>query len=375
MGLSGGSTMNKNQQLQATASNYQPQTSITSEPEWVGQDQLNPPTHIELQRVAERFAVAVTPAMRDAIDPTNPDDPLAKQFLPDVRELNEYSNELSDPIGDESHSPVTGIVHRYPDRLLLTPIRVCPVYCRFCFRREHVGNNAPAMLTQEELQTAISYIREHTEIWEVILSGGDPLLMSPRRLRDIIEQLEAIEHVKIIRIHTRVPVVDPDRISTDLIKALQSNKAVYVVLHSNHPNEMTPAAQKACAQLVNSGLPMLSQSVLLKGINDNPDTLEKLMRTLVENRIKPYYLHHPDRARGTHHFRTSIDAGQKLMADLRGRVSGLCQPEYVLDIPGGAGKTPVGPQWIEPNGTDGYTVTDYNGAAHQYMDDTPDKAI
>jgi lysine 2,3-aminomutase len=227
------------------------------------------------------------------------------------------------------------------------------------------------MLSPDELQTALNYIREHTEVWEVILSGGDPLLMSPRRLQEIITALENIAHVKVIRIHTRVPVVDPTRVSAVLVDALKCSKPVYVVLHSNHPRELTADARSACARLVDNGLPMLSQTVLLKGINDNPETLEELMRTLVENRIKPYYLHHADRARGTGHFRTTIKEGQELVRELRGRISGLCQPDYVLDIPGGAGKAPIGPQWIVACDDHVYTVTDYCGDTHSYMDKPP----
>jgi lysine 2,3-aminomutase len=332
---------------------------------------LDPQERTQLEQVAGRFAVAITPQMLDLIEPSNPHDPLAKQFVPDVLELRDHADELGDPIGDEQHSPVTGIVHRYPDRLLLTPVKVCPVYCRFCFRREHVGSNAEAMLAPEELQAALDYIKNHNEVWEVILSGGDPLLMSPRRLREIIRALEQIDHVKVIRIHTRVPVVDPGRVSEKLLSALKCSKPVYVVLHSNHANELSTNAKQACAMLVDNGIPMLSQTVLLKGINDDPATLEALMRTLVENRVKPYYLHHADRARGTSHFRTTIKEGQELMRELRGRVSGLCQPEYVLDIPGGAGKVPIGPNWLEANGGKGYKITDYNGCNHQYMDTHP----
>jgi lysine 2,3-aminomutase len=227
------------------------------------------------------------------------------------------------------------------------------------------------MLSPDELQTAFNYIRTHSEVWEVILSGGDPLLMSPRRLQEIISTLEQIDHVKVIRIHTRVPVVDPARITESLVSALKCSKPVYVVLHSNHPNELSDNAKQACATLVDNGIPMLSQTVLLKDINDDPATLEALMRTLVENRVKPYYLHHADRARGTSHFRTTIKEGQELMQELRGRVSGLCQPEYVLDIPGGAGKVPIGPNWLEANDDNGYQITDYNGCNHQYTDTHP----
>jgi len=327
-----------------------------------------------LHEVANRFSVAITPPMLDLIDPANPTDPIALQFMPDERELQESPSELIDPIGDQQHSPVKGIVHRYPDRLLLTPIKVCPVYCRFCFRREQVGSNADKTLSNEELNTALNYIRDHKEVWEVILSGGDPLILSPRRLQKIISELEQIDHVKVIRIHTRVPVVEPERINDDLLKALTTNKAVFVVLHSNHVTEITPAATAACARIINHGIPMLSQTVLLRGINDDAATLAALLRTLVENRIKPYYLHHADRARGTAHFRTTVAEGQQLMRELRGHVSGLCQPEYVLDIPGGAGKSPLGPQWIKPAADGSYDVTDYTGKPHRYTDDSNDNA-
>lgn len=321
-----------------------------------------------LALVASRFAVAITEPMQDLVDPADPNDPIAKQFMPDVRELYEHIDELHDPIGDDIHSPLPGIVHRYPDRLLLTPIRVCPVYCRFCFRRETVGQQGSGLLDANQLEGALDYIRAHKEVWEVILSGGDPLLLSPRRLQKIVAELNRIDHVKVIRIHTRVPVVDPERIIPELISALKQDKALFVVLHTNHPRELTDDALQACAQLIDHGIPMLSQSVLLKDINDDSTVLEELLRTLVENRIKPYYLHHADRARGTSHFRTSIEEGQGLIRQLRGRLSGLCQPEYVLDIPGGYGKVPVGPQWISQSATAVYSVNDHQGRPHDYSD-------
>ena len=319
--------------------------------------------------VADRYAVAITPVMKDLIDPFDPDDPIARQFVPDLQELEESDTELPDPIGDLSNSPVKGIIHRYPDRLLLIPLKICPVYCRFCFRREQVGHFADTTLNDQELEAALDYIRAHDEVWEVILSGGDPLILSPRRLRRIIQSLNNIDHVKVIRIHTRVPVVSPERVNNDLIQALESPRALFVVLHTNHTKELTPAATKACARLIDNGFPMLSQSVLLRGVNDDTDTLETLLRTLVENRIKPYYLHHPDKARGTSHFSTSLQEGRQLVRELRGRVSGLCQPEYILDIPGGAGKVPSGPEWIKSSG-DNYVVTDYRGNEHRYTDKT-----
>ncbi len=319
----------------------------------------------ELHQVTEQFSVAVTPAMLDLMDSSDRDDPIARQFVPDRRELDDHPLDLSDPIGDETHAPLKGIVHRYPDRLLLLPVRVCAVYCRFCFRRETVGANEAAALTPHELETAINYIRTHKEVWEVILSGGDPLTLSPRRLADIVDALNGIDHVKVIRIHTRIPVVAPERINKELVSALRTDKPVYVVLHTNHARELTEAALSACDQLTDSGIPVLSQSVLLKGINDNAATLETLFRKLVANRIRPYYLHHADRAPGTAHFRTTVEDGQRIMKELRGRVSGLCLPEYVLDIPGGHGKSPLEPQWAAVNAR-GMTVTDFKGQPHRY---------
>jgi lysine 2,3-aminomutase len=322
-----------------------------------------------LAPVAERYAVAVTPAMAALIDRTDPADPIARQFVPDPRELVTTPSENADPIGDGAHSPVEGIVHRYPDRVLLKAVHVCPVYCRFCFRREMVGPRGLGTLSPEALEAALDYIAAHSEIWEVILTGGDPLVLSPRRLGEITERLAAIEHVKVVRFHTRVPVVDPNRVDEQLIAALAaSGKATYVALHANHPRELTAEARAGCARLVDAGIVMISQSVLLRGVNDDPEVLAELMRALVETRIKPYYLHHPDLAPGTSHFRVTIAEGQALAAALRGRLSGLCQPTYVLDIPGGHGKTPIAAGMIEDRGGGCYSVSDFRGMAHPYED-------
>ena len=208
-----------------------------------------------------------------------------------------------------------------------------------------------------------AYIASDPGIWEVILTGGDPFMLSPRRIAGVTERLSAIPHVKILRWHTRVPVADPARVTSDLVAALtSSHKTVYVALHANHPRELTSDAQSACARIVDAGIPMLSQTVLLKGVNDDPEILATLMRAFVEARIKPYYLHHPDLAPGTSHFRMSIEEGQAIVRQLRGRLSGLAQPTYVLDIPGGHGKVPVGSGYIEEDGR----VIDPAGSAHKY---------
>ena len=319
-----------------------------------------------LDAVAARYAVAITPALAELIDVADPADPIARQFVPSAEELDTRPEELADPIGDEAHSPVEGIVHRYPDRVLLKPVHVCAVYCRFCFRREMVGPGKAEALSPTALQAALDYIRARPGIWEVILSGGDPLVMSPRRLRDIAAALAAIEHVRVIRIHTRLPVADPEKITPELVEALRvPGKATWLVLHANHARELTAAARAACGRIVDAGVPVLSQSVLLRGVNDDPATLEALLRALVETRIKPYYLHHGDLAPGTSHLRTSVAEGQALMRALRGRVSGLAQPTYVLDIPGGHGKSPIGPSYLAED--DGQTlVEDWQGVKHRY---------
>ncbi|PKU26403.1 lysine-2,3-aminomutase-like protein [Telmatospirillum siberiense] len=318
------------------------------------------PRMAEIEAVAERYAVAITPALADLIDPTDPNDPIARQFIPDTRELTATPAERADPIGDDSHSPVKGIVHRYPDRVLLTPILHCPVYCRFCFRREKVGGEE-AVLGDGEMAAALDYIRAHRTIWEVVITGGDPLMLPSSRLAEMVRALDAITHVRTIRFHSRVPVSDPDRIGQPLLDALQSETALWVAVHCNHARELSEAARAACRRLTRAGIPLISQTVLLKDVNDSPAALEELMRALVAARIKPYYLHHLDLAHGTDHFRVPIAAGQDLMRHLRGRVSGLCQPSYVLDIPGGHGKAPIGPVYL-----DGDRVEDWQGGRHRY---------
>ena len=319
----------------------------------------------ELEAVAARYAVSITPAMAELIDPADPRDPIARQFLPTVAELTTTPDESADPIGDDVHSLVKGVVHRYPDRVLLKPTHVCAVYCRFCFRREVVGPGGEGTLTQEELDAAFAYIAATPAIWEVIVTGGDPLILSPRRLRALGERLAAIAHVKVVRFHTRVPAVDPQAVTPELVEALKaSGKAVFVALHANHPHELTPDARAACARLIDAGIPMVSQSVLLKGVNDDPSTLEALMRAFVETRIKPYLLHHGDYAPGTGHLRTTVAEGQTLMRALRGDLSGLAQPTYVLDIPGGHGKSPIGPNYVQAG-----AVIDPWGGSHPYPPD------
>ncbi|MBU2581740.1 MAG: lysine-2,3-aminomutase-like protein [Alphaproteobacteria bacterium] len=324
-----------------------------------------------LREVAERYAIAVTPAMAALIDDSDPADPMARQFIPSIAELDRRPDERDDPIGDNDKSPVRGIVHRYRDRVLLKAVGICPVYCRFCFRREMVGPQHGDALDEAALDQALDYIAHHNEIWEVILTGGDPLILSPRRIANLTHRLSAISHVKVIRWHTRVPAVAPQMVTDELVAALASSRpTAFLALHANHPMELTEAARQACRRLSSAGISLVSQTVLLRGVNDDAETLEALMRGFVEFGIKPYYLHHPDLAPGTGHFRVPLETGRRIMAELRRRLSGLAMPTYVLDIPGAHGKVPVGPTYLDraAGDDDAYSVTDRQGRTHTYRD-------
>ncbi|MFG1480665.1 lysine-2,3-aminomutase-like protein [Xanthobacter sp. V4C-4] len=323
--------------------------------------------------VAERYAVAVTAPLAGLIDRADPADPIARQFVPDARELDIQPQERPDPIGDDAHSPVPGIVHRYPDRALLKIVGVCAVYCRFCFRREMVGPGAETTLSPEALEAAFAYLSAHPGIWEVILTGGDPFMLSARRMGEVVARLAAIAHVKVARFHTRVPIAAPERVTGAFVEALKApGLTPYVAVHANHARELTREVRAALARMADAGIPLVSQTVLLRGVNDDAGTLADLFRALVECRVKPYYLHHPDLAPGTGHFRLTIAEGQALMRALRGRLSGLALPTYVLDIPGGAGKVPLLPDHLEAvPAADGerFRVTDNCGGVHLYPPD------
>lgn len=322
----------------------------------------------DLEAVAERYAIGLTPALAALVQREDPSDPIARQFVPDARELVRDPDERDDPIGDDPMSPVTGLVHRYPDRVLIKLVAVCAVYCRFCFRRERVGPGSNS-LSAADFAAAVDYVRDHPAIWEVILTGGDPLTLSPRRIAQATEALAAISHVKVLRWHTRLPVAAPERVTRAMARALMAEgKTTAVAVHANHPRELTDDARSACRRLAAEGAMLVSQSVLLKGVNDDPSTLVDLMRAFVECGVKPYYLHHGDLAPGTTHWRVPIARGQELMRHLRARLSGLATPTYMLDIPGGYGKAPIGPQWLRSDENGNHIVTDPNGAQHLYAD-------
>ncbi len=320
-----------------------------------------------LAEVEARYSVAVTPEIAGLIDPSDSADPIARQFLPDARELVTAPQERADPIGDEAHSPVPGIVHRYPDRVLLKLLTVCPVYCRFCFRRETVGRGKGDLLGERQTEAALDYIAANPQIFEVILTGGDPLMLSARRLSAVARRLAAIPHVALLRVHTRAPTAAPNLVTPERLAALQeSGKALYAALHVNHSRELSQNARAAIARLREAGASLLSQTVLLAGVNDDPTVLERLMRDLLALGVKPYYLHHPDLAPGTSHFRMSIEAGKAIHAELARRLTGVGLPSYVLDVPGGFGKIPVSS--MEPDGSGGWRVADRAGNVHLYLD-------
>lgn len=323
----------------------------------------------DFEKVTAIYSAAMSGHLASLIARDDTADPIARQFIPDPRELQSAPGERADPIGDDPHSPTPGLVHRYRDRALLKLLTVCPVYCRFCFRRESVGAGKGGMLSDGDFARALAYISSHSEIWEVILSGGDPFALSPRRLAMAIAALSEIAHVRIIRIHTRAPAAAPELVTPERIAALHANDAtVYVAVHANHSRELTGAAHAACRALADAGIPLLGQSVLLKGVNDHVETLADLMRAFVALRIKPYYLHHPDLAPGTAHFRLPIDEGQRLYEALCARISGLARPAYVLDIPGGAGKIPLADGRVEALGAGRWRVVDPQGGVHVYAD-------
>ena len=309
-----------------------------------------------IDRVAAQYAVGITPTVAALI--TSASDPIGLQFVPHPAELDHLPHERADPIGDAAHSPVPGLVHRYPDRVLLKPVLVCPVYCRFCFRREHVGPGAGAM-SPADLDAAYAYVAARPAIREVILTGGDPLMLAPRRLGAILDRLQSIPHVELLRLHSRVPVTDPARVTPALLTALERDTPVWLAVHANHAAEFSPEAASALRALHAAGVPLLGQSVLLRGINDSVAALEALFRAMLRARVKPYYLHQLDPAPGTARFHVPIEEGRRLLEALRGRVTGLAWPTYVLDIAGGYGKVPIGPDYLDDD-----AVRDPWGGAH-----------
>ncbi len=320
-----------------------------------------------LRAVGERFEVLASDYYLGLIDPADPDDPIRKQAVPDLAELLVGPGERTDPIGDRAHAPTEVLVHRYPDRALLFPTFRCPMFCRYCFRK--VALNEDPIRLHAALDEALAYLARTPAIREVILSGGDPLMLSDARLDALLGRLRGLGTLRRLRIHTRFPVTLPMRVDGALAATLARHRPLYVVTHFNHPRELTPEAATAVGHLVDAGLTVLNQTVLLAGVNDATETLAALFEGLLDLQVRPYYLHHPDLTVGTQHFRVSLDRGLALVRALRGRLTGLAWPTYVIDIPGGGGKVPVDSAAVRPTETPGvWTLHSPLGGAHRYVD-------
>ena len=320
------------------------------------------PVDVEsVQRVIERFPMCINPYYLGLIQTSA--DPLWRQAVPDLEEL-ECDGLDNDPLSENLQSPVSNLIHRYPDRVVLIVSDRCAVYCRHCMRKRYIGQ--PGTVTRDTIDSGIDYIHSHSEIRDVILSGGDPLLLSDHRLEELLHRLRGISHVEIIRIHSRVPCTLPMRITKRLAEILHRHHPIYVNTQFNHSDEITPASAKACHRLADAGIPLGCQTVLLKGVNDDAAVMKRLMRRLLAIRVKPYYIHHADPVQGTAHLRTSIQAGLNIMRTLRGHLSGPGVPYYMVDLPGGGGKIPLLPEYVEEAKEDQLIVRNFEGKIYKY---------
>lgn len=319
----------------------------------------------DIDRCLSAFRMAITPYYASLINRDDPLDPIRRQCVPSIEETFPDENDRGDPLGEEKDSPVPHLVHRYPDRVLLLVTLQCAMYCRHCTRRRAVGEEDKP-ITERALQKALQYIREHTQIRDVLISGGDPLTMSTEKLEHIIASLREIPHVDIIRIGTRVPVVMPMRIDSELTDMLKKYHPIWINTHFNHPNELTPDAARACAALVDAGIPLGNQTVLLRGVNDDADTMKRLMLGLVHMRVRPYYLYQCDLSRGIGHFRTKVEEGVSIVHALQGNISGYAVPKFVIDAPGGGGKIPVGYPYVLSRDDNEVLLENYKGIQYAY---------
>ncbi len=344
---------------------WQLRNRISSLEEW---QRLLPLTADEvagLEAAPQQFRVAVTPYYASLIDRAHPSCPVRMQVIPRRDELTTHRGELLDPLGEDAHRPVPAIFHRYPDRCLLLALDRCAIYCRHCNRRRLVGQEESA-ISRADLDAAVDYIRRTPAIRDVLISGGDPLTLSTRRLEEIVAAVRAIDHVEIIRIGTRVPVVLPMRVDDELCAMLRRYHPLFINTHFNHPKELTPLARAACEKLADAGIPLGNQTVLLRGINSSAPVLRKLFTGLLRCRVRPYYLFQGDVAAGTGHLRTSVETGIALMEQLRGHISGLAIPHLVIDTPGGMGKVTIGPDYVLERGPETWLLRNYEGQTVEY---------
>lgn len=319
----------------------------------------------DIDQCLKQFRMAITPYYASLINPDDINDPVRRQCVPSIQETFPNNDDLEDPLNEVGDSPVPGLVHRYPDRVLLLVTMCCSMYCRHCTRRRMVGEE-DRPITEAAFQKCLAYIRNHTEVRDVLISGGDPLTMSDQKLEHIISELRAIPHVDIIRIGTRVPCVMPMRITPELCAMLKKYHPIWINTHFNHPNELTKDAERACNRIEDAGIPLGNQSVLLRGINDNSETMKELVLKLVHCRIRPYYLYQCDLSKGIGHFRTDTDTGVKIIHDLQGFVSGFAVPKYVIDAPGGGGKIPLQYNYIIDKNDKEIVLENYIGKTYRY---------
>ncbi len=325
---------------------------------------VTPEEEKAFQAAGKNLPFAVTPYYLDLINPCDPQDPIRKTVIPRVAEFTTAPSEMVDPCGEDSHMPVPGLVHRYPDRVLFLVNETCSVYCRYCTRSRLVGSGKH----QVEFGEVYEYLRNHPEVRDVLISGGDPLVMSDEKLEGIIQNLRAIPHLDIVRIGSKIPVVLPQRITDDLVNMLKKCHPFYMSIHFLHPAEITPEVEAACNKLADAGIPTFSQTVLLKGVNDDPAVMKELMLKLLKIRVRPYYIYQCDPVQGTTHFRTSVDKGLEIMEHLRGHITGYGVPTYVIDAPGGGGKIPISPDYIVSREPGKITLRNFRNQVYEYID-------
>jgi len=324
------------------------------------------PEEIEgIKQSKGRLALAVTPYFVSIMDAGNPNCPVRRQAIPRIEECHLSKNDLVDPCGEDKNSPVPGLVHRYPDRVLLLVTDQCATYCRYCTRRRLVGSNERA-ITQGNFEEVLKYLKTHKKVRDVLLSGGDPLLLENERLEEILSRVRMIPHIELLRIGTRVPVTLPQRITVGLVRMLKKYHPLMISIHFTHPKEITDAVREACSELADGGIPLGSQTVLLKGINDKPYVMKKLVHELLKIRVRPYYIYQCDLATGTEHFRTSVATGVQIIEKLRGHTTGYAIPTYVIDAPGGGGKIPVGPEYLIAKEKGKLVLRNYEGQVFEY---------
>jgi len=311
------------------------------------------------------LSLAVTPYFASMMDPNNPNCPIRRQAIPRIEEFHLSKNEMVDPLGEDKHSPVPGLVHRYPDRVLLLVTDQCAVYCRYCTRRRLVGSNERS-ITQGNFEEVLKYLKSHRKVRDVLLSGGDPLLLENERLEEILSRLRALPHIELLRIGTRAPVTLPQRITGGLVRMLKKYHPLMISIHFTHPKEITEAVRRACNELADGGIPLGSQTVLLKGINDKPYVMKKLVHELLKIRVRPYYIYQCDLAMGTEHFRTSVATGIQIIEKLRGHTTGYAIPTYVIDAPGGGGKIPLEPDYVISKEKGKLVLRNYEGQVFEY---------